>query len=177
MCTVAASSQCIICRTTIHCVPLSFSENPNNSRDSVHLEEDVGVGGLELQPLACVRRSVCGMLYADDAGIVPKEPCEDECHCDRFRISRSHRARAENGGNDAPHTQQGFPGLTARCLYTQTMHFLYLWARSYQRKRRHNATKLTTDTTRVGMLRWFQGGHATIVSSGSCTIWKMLRSN
>ena len=36
----------------------------------MHLEEDFGEGGLEVAPLACVWRSVCGMLYADDAGNV-----------------------------------------------------------------------------------------------------------
>ena len=37
-------------------------------RDLVDLDEDV-VDGKEVT-LACVRRAVCGMLYADDAGIV-----------------------------------------------------------------------------------------------------------
>ena len=36
----------------------------------MHLEEDFGEGGLEVEPLAHVRRPVCGMLYADDAGVV-----------------------------------------------------------------------------------------------------------
>ena len=36
----------------------------------VYLEEDVGEGGLEVEPLAYVRRSASGMLYADDAGVV-----------------------------------------------------------------------------------------------------------
>ena len=53
-------------------VPPSFSEDPDILRDLVHLEEDVGEGGLEIEPLTCVRRSVCGMLYADDAGVVSK---------------------------------------------------------------------------------------------------------
>ena len=72
MCIVAASSQCIYRRTAIHSVPPSSSEDPDILRYSVHLEEDFGEGGLKVEPLACVRRSVCGMLYADDAGIVSK---------------------------------------------------------------------------------------------------------
>ena len=43
-------------------------------RDLVHLEEDVeeNAAGVSSDPLACVRREVWGMLYADDAGIVFK---------------------------------------------------------------------------------------------------------
>ena len=41
-------------------------------RDLVHLAEDLGEDGVKVEPLACVRRSVWGMLYADDAGIVSK---------------------------------------------------------------------------------------------------------
>ena len=70
--TVVASLKCIYRRTAIHSVPPSFSEDPNILRDLVHLDEDFGKGGLEVKPLACVRRSVCGMLYADNVAIVPK---------------------------------------------------------------------------------------------------------
>ena len=38
----------------------------------MQLEEDLGEGELEIEPLAYVRRSVCGMMYADDAGVVSK---------------------------------------------------------------------------------------------------------
>ena len=38
----------------------------------MNIEENFGVDGLEVEPLARVRRSVCAMLYADDAGIVSK---------------------------------------------------------------------------------------------------------
>ena len=43
-------------------------------RDLVHLEEDLeeNAAGVSSNPLACVRRAVWGMLYADDAGIVSK---------------------------------------------------------------------------------------------------------
>ena len=113
-------------------VPLSFTLNPDILRDFVHLEADFGEGGLELEPPTCVRRSVCGMLYAGDAGIVSEstEDCEHDHHCDRFRISRPRRDRYGNGDNAAPHTQQDSPGSTARCrsdgpeVSMQTMHFL-----------------------------------------------------
>ena len=72
MCTVAVSSQGIFRLTAIRSVPPSFREDPDILRDFVHLEEDFGEGGLEVEPLACVRRSVCGMLYADDGDIVSK---------------------------------------------------------------------------------------------------------
>ena len=38
----------------------------------MHLEEDFGEGGLDVEPLPCVRRLICGMLHADDAVIVSK---------------------------------------------------------------------------------------------------------
>ena len=41
-------------------------------RDLVHVEEDLGEDGVKVEPLACVRRSVAGMPYADDAGIASK---------------------------------------------------------------------------------------------------------
>ena len=41
-------------------------------RSVVHLEEDLGEDGVKVEPLACIRRSVWCMLYADDAGFVSK---------------------------------------------------------------------------------------------------------
>ena len=50
-----------------------FSENPDIARDLVHLEKDLAnAAGVNSDPLACVRRAVWDMLYADDAGIVSK---------------------------------------------------------------------------------------------------------
>ena len=45
-------------------------------RDLVHLEEDLAenTAGVSSDPLACVRRAVWGMLYANDAGIASKSP-------------------------------------------------------------------------------------------------------
>ena len=56
----------------IHAVLVRFSEDPDILRDLLHLEEDLGEDGVKVEPLACVRRAVWGMLYADDAGIVSK---------------------------------------------------------------------------------------------------------
>ena len=56
----------------IHVVLVRFGEDPDILRDLLHLEEDLGEDGVKVEPLACVRRSVWGMLYADDAGIVSK---------------------------------------------------------------------------------------------------------
>ena len=36
----------------------------------MRLEIDLGEERLEVEPLACVRRSVPGMLYIDNAGVV-----------------------------------------------------------------------------------------------------------
>ena len=58
--------------SAMHAVLVRFSEDPDILRDLVHLEEDLGEDGVKVEPLACVRRAVWGMLYADDAGIVSK---------------------------------------------------------------------------------------------------------
>ena len=55
-----------------HAVVVRFSEDPHIVRDLVHLEEELeeNAAGVSSDPLACVRRAVWGMLYADDAGIM-----------------------------------------------------------------------------------------------------------
>ena len=54
-----------------HAVVVRFSEDPDIVRDLVHLEDlEENAAGVSSDPLACVRRAVWGMLYADDAGIV-----------------------------------------------------------------------------------------------------------
>ncbi|MEP5351923.1 MAG: reverse transcriptase domain-containing protein, partial [Luteolibacter sp.] len=56
----------------LHVVLVRFSHDEAIVGDLVQLS-DAGVAGTEEQePLACVRRAVWGMLYADDAGIVSK---------------------------------------------------------------------------------------------------------
>ena len=53
-----------------HAVVVRFGEDPDIVRDSVHLEDlEENTAGVSSDPLACVRRAVWGMLYADDAGI------------------------------------------------------------------------------------------------------------
>ena len=55
-----------------HVVVVRFSEDPDIVRDLIHLEEDLeeNAAGVSSDALACVRRAVWGMPYADDAGIV-----------------------------------------------------------------------------------------------------------
>ena len=57
-----------------HAVVIRFSEDPDIVRDLVHLQEDLeeNAAGVSSDPLACVRREIWGMLYADDLGIVSK---------------------------------------------------------------------------------------------------------
>ena len=64
----------IFAAAVTHAVVVRFSEDPDIVRDLVHLEEDLeeNAAGVSSDPLACVRRAVWGMLYADDAGIVSK---------------------------------------------------------------------------------------------------------
>ena len=49
-----------------------FSEGEAIVRDWTQLDDAGGVGTEEQEPLACVRRAVWGMLYADVAGVVSK---------------------------------------------------------------------------------------------------------
>ena len=53
-----------------HVILVRFSEDEDIMRELVHFEEDV-VFRKEVS-LACVRRAVWGMMYANDAGIVSK---------------------------------------------------------------------------------------------------------
>ena len=50
--------------SAIHAVPVPISEDEDIVRDLVHLEDDVVV--LTEVPLACVRRALRGMLYANE---------------------------------------------------------------------------------------------------------------
>ena len=54
----------------LNVVVVRFNEDEGIVQNLVHLDDD-GAGRVE-EPLACVRRALCGMLYADDAGIVSK---------------------------------------------------------------------------------------------------------
>ena len=74
MCIVTASFN-VFLTAAVHAVLVRLIEDPDILRDLVHFEEDLGEDGVVIEPLACVRRSVCCMLYADDAGIV-SEPAE-----------------------------------------------------------------------------------------------------
>ena len=49
-----------------------LQRGPTFFEDLVHLEEDFGEGGLEVETLAHVRRPVRGLLFAGDAGVVCK---------------------------------------------------------------------------------------------------------
>ena len=59
----------IVFAAVTHAVVVGFSEDPDIVRDLVQLEEDLfeNAAGVSSDPLACVRRAVWGMLYADDA--------------------------------------------------------------------------------------------------------------
>ena len=71
MCIVTASFN-VFLTAAVHAVLVRLIEDPDILRDLVHFEEDLGEDGVKVEPLACVRRAVWGMLYADDAGIVSK---------------------------------------------------------------------------------------------------------
>ena len=91
----------------IHAVLVCFSEDPDMLRNLVHHEEDLGENGVKVEPLACVRRSVCGLLYTDDAGLASKSAealRRYDRHYDRFRSSRPHCVRKENGDHAAADT-------------------------------------------------------------------------
>ena len=62
----------VLFAAAIPAVLVRFSEDQYILRDLVHLEEDLGEDEVQVDPLAYVRRAVRGMIYADDAGFVPK---------------------------------------------------------------------------------------------------------
>ncbi len=113
----------------------------------MHLEEDFGQGGLEVEPLAHVRRPVRGMLYADDPGVVCKSK-EDHAKmtvivtvfetagltvCETKKETTL--PRTLNKDLPAPPLVIEAAGqryVCRRCIF-------FAWARSYQRKRRHYA--------------------------------------
>ena len=162
MCSVAAPSQCVLNRSAINSIPISFIGDQDNWGDLVHLGEDFGKSGSELEPLACLWRSVCVLLYADDSGIVSKSR-EDLAKMTVivtvFDTCRYHRARTDNRDNAAPHTQQGSPVPAALCrgvgpeMYLQTMHSLYLGV--FISMHAPTSCHYTKDLTRVGMLPSF----------------------
>ena len=56
----------------LQAVLVRFSKDEAIVRDLVQLNDAGKVGAEEQEPLACMRRAVWGMLYADDAGIVSR---------------------------------------------------------------------------------------------------------
>ena len=151
-------------------------EDPNILRGLVHLDEDFGDGGLEVEPLACVRRSVCGTLYADDKGIAFKS-IEDLAKITvTVIVLKSADLTVPETKTQTTLLRTPTKVLVAtslvvqaagKRLYMQTMHFLYVGA------------VLSTQAPTI-CDKLIDGsdprGNATIVSSWSCTIWKMLRS-
>ena len=176
MCTVAAFSQCIFRRTAIHSVPPSFSEDPDILRDLVHLEEDFVEGGLEVEPLACVRRSVCGMLHADDAGIVPKSTKNLAKMSVIVTVFESAdltvpKTKTETMLLRTLNKVVPAPPLFVEAAgqrYTSRPCIIYTWARSYQGKRRYCAINQRRIRLAWACYNRFQAGRATIVSSGTC---------
>ena len=160
--TVAASSQCIFRRIAIHSIRLSFNEDSDILGGLPHREEDFGEGGLEVELLACVQRSVCGMLYADDADIVSKST-EDLAKMTVIVTvwesadltvpetkTETMLLRTLNNVLPAPPfvvEAVGKSYVCRRCIFCT-------WARSYQRKRRHYSIKLNGGSD--------SRGHATI---------------
>ena len=160
MCIVAASLECVFLRKAIHSVGLSFSKDPDSLRGLVHLE-DFGEGGLEVGPMACVQRSVCGMLYADDAGIVSKSTeglakmtvivtvLESADLTVLKTKTETMLLRTLNNVSPRPLLVAESAGKTyvcRRCIFCT-------WARSYQRKGRHYSIKLNDGSDSRGMLR------------------------
>ena len=153
----------------IHAVLVRSSEDPDILRDLVCLEEDLGENGVEVDPLARVRRSVWGMLYADDAGIVSKSAEGLTKMIVIVTIFEETVLTVSENKTETMllRTQPGAPDLTAR--------------------RRSSGPEVYADDavsvrgqTPTSCQRSNDGsdsrGHSTTVSSASCTIWRMPRS-
>ena len=79
----------VLFATAIHAVLIRFSEDPGILKDLLHLEEDLGGKGVQVDPLACVRGSIWGMSTVRrrcrHCVEVGGRPCkDDDRHCDRF---------------------------------------------------------------------------------------------
>ena len=114
-----------------HAVVVSLSEDPDIVRDLVHHEEDLAenAAGVSSDPLACVRRAVWGMLYADDAGVVSKSAeglakmmtvIESD-----LTVSEKTETMLLRTPDQAPCTSPLVIGAAGK-RYRQTMQFLYL---------------------------------------------------
>ena len=144
-------------------VLVRFNEDPDTLKDRVHLEEDLGGNGVEVEPLACVRKSVWGMLYADDAGIVCKSAeglanmmtvFVTVFEAAGLTVSKRKRRQCCTLNQVLPTSPLVVEAAGQR--YTQTLQFLYLGGLSTQTPTSCQRSKDGSDSR----------GHATIVSSG-----------
>ena len=118
---------------------------------------------MEVEPLAYVRRSVCGMLYSDDAGIVFKST-DDLANMTVvvtvFDSADLTVPETETETTLLPTLNKVLPApplvvdTAARGIYIQMMHFLYLGV-VLSTQTPTFCQKLRTDPTCVAMLRSF----------------------
>ena len=145
-------------------------------RDVVHLEENLGGDGVEVDPLTCVRRVVGGTLYEDDAGLLSKSAeglaktmtvnvtvfeaagltvseKENGDHAaagtERTRHLRPHRSSSK-------HRDGGIDRQRSFCAWAVLSQALTSCQRSHDGPDSH--------------------GYVTIGSNGSCRIWRKPRS-
>ena len=111
----------------------------------MHLEKDFGESGLEVEPLAYVRRPVCGVLYADDAGVVcnaTEDLAKMTIIVTVFESAGLTVCETKNETTLLRTFNEVFP---APPLVIEAAGQMYIcrrciscaWARSYQRNRRH----------------------------------------
>ena len=150
-------------------VLVRFSEDPDISRGLVHLEEDLGEDRVEVEPLEFVRRSTWGMLYADDAGIVSKSAkglakvmivivtvfAAAELTVSEKKTETMLLRTLNQVLPTSPHAVE-----PAGQRYMQTMQFLCLGG----------LVNANADNMPEIKRRMLSRGHATAVSSASCTI-------
>ena len=158
-----------------HAVIVHFSEDPDIVRDLVHFEEDLeeNAAGVRSDPLACVRGAVWGMLYADDAGIVSKS-AEGLAKMTTVIVTVFEAA-----------------GLTVFEKKTETMLLRTpdqaphrsssrQQARGIDRQRSFCIWAVLSTQAPILCQRSNGGsdshGHATVDSSGNCTMWRLPRS-
>ena len=156
-----------------HAVVVRFSEDLDIVRDLVHLGEalEENAAGVSSDPLACVRRAVRGMLYADDAGIVSKSAqglakmmtvIVTVFEAAGLTVSEKTEIMLLRTPDQTPCTSPLVIEAAGQ-RYRQTRQFLYLGG--------------LVDASAVIIQRSNGGsdshGHATVDSSGSCTIWRM----
>ena len=158
-----------------HAVVVRFSEDPDIMRNLDNLEEDLeNAAGVSTDLLALVRRAVWGMLYADDAGVVSRSAeglakmmtvIVTVFEAASLTVSENTETMLLRTSDQAPCTSPLVIEAAGQ-RHRQTTPFCIWAVLSTQAPILCQISNGGSDSH----------GHATVNSSGNCTIWRLPRS-